>query len=108
MSLVTIRTCDNRRAARAALAAAARPQRRLPARMSRLPGALCAGRRLGRNLDLDENAFAVAEPETIALEPRRRVEQRDAIAFDARPERGKILGIAAEREMMQRASAGPR
>jgi hypothetical protein len=44
----------------------------------------------------------VAEPETIAFETRRRVDQLDAFALDARLQPRDVLGVTAERQMMQR------
>ncbi len=44
----------------------------------------------------------IAEPKAVAFESGRRINQRDALPFDARLQPRQILGVAAERKMMQR------
>src|ERR1039458_10272930 len=63
---------------------------------------LLTGRHLGGDLHFEQHVFMIAEPEPIALEAGRRIDQFDAAALDARLQPRQILGIAAEREMMQR------
>ena len=63
---------------------------------------LLVGRHLGRDLHLDQHAFMIAEPEAVALEAGRRIDQLDAGAFDARLQPRQVVGVAAERQMMQR------
>ena len=91
----------------------ARPHRR---RLGADGGAGSAGRRrrssgcrifrsgdtFGADLHLDQHVFVIAEPEAVALEAGRRIDQLDAGALDARLQPRQILGIAAERQMMQR------
>ena len=60
------------------------------------------GRHLRRDLDFHQHAFVVAEPEAVALEPRRRIDQLDAFAFDAGLQPRNVLGVAAKRQVMQR------
>src|SRR6266545_85705 len=63
-------------------------------------GLLAVGRGLRRHFDFVQDPIGVAEPEPVALEAGRRIEQRDAVALDARLQLGQIVGIAAEREVM--------
>src|SRR5664280_956863 len=63
---------------------------------------LLTGRYFGPDLHLDQHVFMITEPEPVALEAGRRIDQFDAAALDARLQPRQILGIAAEREMMQR------
>ena len=44
----------------------------------------------------------VAEPEAVRLEARRRVDQLDALALDAFLQAVDVLGVAAERQVVQR------
>ena len=63
---------------------------------------LLMGRHLGPDLDLDQDVFGIAEPEAVAREAGRRIDQLDAAALDTRLQPRQILGVTAEREMMQR------
>ena len=60
------------------------------------------GRHFRRHLDFHQHAFVVAKPEAVALETRRRVDQLDALAFDAGLEPADVLGVTAERQVVQR------
>src|SRR4029079_13859210 len=63
---------------------------------------LPVGRHFGPDLDLDQHALMVAEPEAIALETGRRIDQLDALVLNARLQARQVIGVAAERQMMQR------
>ena len=68
--------------------------------------ALAIGRHFARDLHLDQHAFGIAKPETVAFEAGRRIDQSDALAFDARFQPRQVVGVAAERQMMQRLGLG--
>ena len=59
------------------------------------------GRNLWRNLHFDQQAGRIATPQPVAFQTEWSVEDLDAVLFHALLEIGQILGIAAERKVMQ-------
>ena len=88
-SRVKMRTCDRRRGCTGGACALAAPG--LPADRHPLAFGLPVGRHFRPDLDLDEHAFVVTEPEAVALETGRGIDQLDALILDARLQARQVM-----------------
>ena len=102
MSVVKASTCDSRRGRTTGALARTGAPTTPSGDEDHVPGVLWSGETFGSDLDLEQETGRIAQPEAVALEAARRIDEFDAARLGAFLQIGQIVRIAAEREMVER------